>query len=74
MKRLSGLIEYKGIEVDYTAEISDHASDTNPDRITDLDASGELSADEKAIWEEEWESIEEAALEDALEQCFPTKK
>lgn len=73
MKSLSGIIEYKGIEFDYTAELQDEG-EANPDRITELDPAIGLSAAEEAIWENEWEDIEAMALDDALKHYRPAQE
>jgi hypothetical protein len=61
MQTIDGLIEFKGVEYLYTANVTDPVHDCRPDQVTDLDC-----ADGSAVPDEvDFEALEELALENA---------
>ena len=71
MKKIEGIIEYKGEEYDYTAVLQASERDYMPERVTDLDrADGEPMSDSES---EDFETMADLALENArlLDWCEP---
>ena len=69
MKKIEGIIEYKGEEYDYTAVLQASERDYMPERVTDLDrADGEPMSDSES---EDFETMADLALENArlLDWC-----
>ena len=69
MKKIEGIIEYKGEEYDYTAVLQASERDYMPERVTDLDrADGEPMSD---VESENFEEMADLALENArlLDWC-----
>ena len=61
MRTVEGIIEYRGVEYDYRAQIRERCEEALPDRVTDIDRSDglgtgeiDLEAIEELVWKNVW--------------------